>query len=78
MMSRVATGTIVSTSICYRMISSIYVGVVTTWLGTWLVITGHPVDVAISMATVSSILKELAGVSGRVWSEAVHSMNMIF
>ena len=53
-------------------------GLVITWLGTWLVTTGHPADVAISMAAVSSGLKELTGVSGRVWSESVHLINMIF
>ena len=53
-------------------------GLVITLLGTWLVTTGHSEVVAILMVTVLGGPKELTGVSGRVWYESVHLINMIF
>ena len=73
-----ATGTLVCTSICYRMISSIYVRASHHLVRDLIVTTGCPVDVAISMVVVSIGQKELTGVSGRVWLESDHSIDMIF
>ena len=53
-------------------------GLVITCLGTQLVTTGHPADMAILMVTVSGGPKALTGVNCIVWSEYDHSIDMIF
>ena len=79
MMNVVATGTLVSTSIGYGMISSIYIRVSHHLVRDWLVTTGLPADMVITMVTTSRSPKELTGVSGRgVWSDSVHLINMVF
>ena len=53
-------------------------GLVITWVGTWLVTTSCPVDTAISIGTVSSGLKDLTGVKGGVWLESDYSNDIIY
>ena len=55
----------------------VMLGLVIAWLDTWLVTAGYPVDMAVSIVTVSSGLKELTRGSGRVWSESDCMNDMI-
>ena len=74
MMDRVATSTWLVLVFAIEWLVTVTLGFVISWSGTWLVTVGCPVDVAVSMVTVSGGPKELTGVSGRVWLYDQHDI----
>ena len=75
MVRRVVSSTLVST--INQRVSNVCTNVVAL-VGTWLVTTGCPVGIGISILAISIGPKEIVGDSRIMWSESNHSTDMIY